>query len=143
MRSSSRPSVLLQISALAWLLFGCGSPVTATTTTRPDGVAQAVSDGPGCHLTDGTTAARGAVAPSTDGTNTCTCGATQWSCTELAIHPGPSTTAPRAHDDVTGACTVTDGTVAAPGSNLPSDDGCNTCTCGAGGWACTEMDCVN
>lgn len=155
-------SVLSQVSVLVALLAGCGSPTTVTPT---GGAVMAISDGePGCRLTDGSTAALGAVAPSDDGTNTCTCGATYWACTELAFHAPPSIVPPsappsapppsapppsapstlrQAHWDTTGACSVTDGTVAAVGTSLPSDDGCNDCTCRAGGWACTEMACVN
>ena len=30
----------------------------------------------------------------------------------------------------------------APGDSKPSGDGCNTCTCSSGTWACTEMGCA-
>lgn len=129
-------------TALALLLLGCGTSAPPPAT---DGVPRAVADGSsGCRLTDGTTAASGAVAPSTDGTNTCTCSGVWWNCTELAFHdPAPPAAAggSRAHFTTDGTCATTDGTVAARGAVLPSDDGCNTCTCGAGGWECTEMAC--
>ena len=30
----------------------------------------------------------------------------------------------------------------APGDSKPADDGCNSCTCSSGTWACTEMGCI-
>lgn len=150
---------------LSFLLLGCGNAAPTSTVasgssgSSGSGVPLAIADGaPGCRMTDGTTAAAGAVAPSTDGANTCTCAAAGWSCTELAIHPFPpppsaapvsatsaapvSATGPaRARYVTDGTCALTDGTVASLGTSTPSDDGCNTCTCGPSGWGCTEMAC--
>jgi hypothetical protein len=142
------------------LLLGCGNAAPTSTVSLGSsgtGVPLAIADGaPGCRMTDGTTAAAGAVAPSTDGTNTCTCAAAGWSCTELAIHPRPpvppsnpppsaapvSASGPaRARYVTDGTCALTDGTVGSLGTSSPSDDGCNTCTCGPSGWGCTEMAC--
>lgn len=33
-------------------------------------------------------------------------------------------------------------TCSVPGQSAPADDGCNTCTCSSGTWACTEKACV-
>lgn len=132
----------MRLIAIALVLVGCG---TSAAAPAPSGAPMAdPDDDTACRLTNGTTAAAGAIAPSTDGTNTCTCRGTHWSCTELAIHPGAAPAASgslRAHYATDGTCPTTGGTVATVATTLPSDDGCNTCTCGPGGWECTEMAC--
>lgn len=40
-----------------------------------------------------------------------------------------------------GTCRQSDGAIATPGTNLPSTDRCNSCTCEASGWSCTEIAC--
>jgi hypothetical protein len=48
---------------------------------------------------------------------------------------------PLARTTSDGVCHLTDDTVAPAGSSAPSTDGCNTCTCEAAGWSCTELAC--
>lgn len=112
----------------------------------------------------------GASFPSSDGCNTCSCGADgAIACTELACvtpqcsYGGKSYSAGQSFPSVDGcnscACSA-DGTVActlkacanqcsyggstySPGDTFPSTDGCNTCSCGqAGSVVCTKKACV-
>jgi len=69
-------SLVLSLSML-----GCGNQAPASPSGTPMATLEPRDS---CHLTDGTTAAAGAVAPADDGCNTCTCGPTGWSCTEIA-----------------------------------------------------------
>lgn len=39
-------------------------------------------------------------------------------------------------------CPVSDTDACEEGDTKSADDGCNTCTCSEGGWACTEMACA-
>ncbi len=62
--------------------------------------------------------------------NTCVCTASGIVCTKMVCPPPPST------------CTY-GGKTYNHGQSFPSTDGCNTCSCGAGGAiACTEMACA-
>jgi hypothetical protein len=46
--------------------------------------------------------------------------------------------------DLGAGCRLSDGTFCAVGASCPSPDGCNTCACGADGFAaCTERACVD
>ena len=54
---------------------------------------------------------------------------------------GESSATPLARTTSDGVCHLTDDTVAAAGTSAPSTDGCNTCTCEAAGWSCTELAC--
>ena len=55
--------------------------------------------------------------------------------------PASSSGVPMATLEPRDSCHLTDGTTAATGTVSPADDGCNTCTCEATGWACTELAC--
>ena len=138
MRQFSRPRLL--VGALL-LLGACGSNAAPVSS----GAALAVAEPAGCGLTDGTSAANGAIAPSVDGANTCTCRSASWSCTELPFHTAPPPTTASgpamAVYDSGERCTLSDGTVAVVGASARSDDGCNTCQCATTGWACTDMAC--
>lgn len=39
-------------------------------------------------------------------------------------------------------CQGASGVLHAEGASMPADDGCNTCTCSAGGWSCTAVGCL-
>ena len=58
-----------------------------------------------------------------------------------AATSGDNSSTPLARSTGDGVCHLTDDTVAPAGSSAPSTDGCNTCTCEAAGWSCTELAC--
>lgn len=95
---------------------------------RPATFTVTLTGAPTCSY-DGQTWQLGDSFPSTDGCNTCFCGAGGVGCTKRACIP-------------TELCSF-GGTVYRVGDTFPAPDGCNTCTCTTSGIACTEKFCVN
>jgi len=101
--------------------------------------AQAQLDHTGECTTDG--CKEGATKEADDGCNTCTCTEGAWACTEMAC-PACNTDAdcPEGQQCDAGICV--DSTPACKeGATKEADDGCNTCTCTEGAWACTKKLC--
>lgn len=119
----------------AFLLIACGSSTSPTSTT------QHVVPGGSC-------AVAGARVHAADGCNTCTCTDGAWACTEMACVDGAVASGGSVG---AGGALSAGGAMAAGGAigggpatctaGTTSYDGCNTCTCVNGGWACTDRAC--
>jgi hypothetical protein len=133
-------SVLAAVFAVA-----CGSSTSTTNTTLR------VTPGGQCSV---------AGAEVQSDCNTCTCTDGKWACTEMACvdgGPAPGGSGPGGSTGAGGngpggsvgvAGSAGSGTAGAVGggpatcvNGTTSNDGCNTCTCVNGGWACTDRAC--
>jgi hypothetical protein len=133
----SLASVLAAVFAVA-----CGSSTSPTNTTLR------VTPGGQCSV---------AGAQVENGCNTCTCTDGAWACTEMACvdggepgggGPGGSVGAGgKGAGGATGVAGSAGGGIAIGGgpatcvSGTTSSDGCNSCTCVNGSWACTDRAC--
>jgi hypothetical protein len=96
-----------------------------------------------------------------DGCNTCECVGGRWQCTELGCETPGSTSTPTptptatptpkpgepssGPDSGAGPFAVDEdpgGPVCNDGDQIDAGDGCNTCTCHAGEYVCTELACA-
>lgn len=142
-RRSPMKSSVLSVSSVFMLLVACGT----VETTDPDGgegsgadaVSDVVSDSGGGDATgDGGTCVDGAERMVE--CNTCTCVDGAWMCTRLACEDvGPDADEDASVDDAEGDARPD----AACEDGAERMEDCNTCTCMDGGWACTEMACVD
>jgi hypothetical protein len=124
-------SSLLPLTALLLATMGvgpCGS--------QPLG---SVDAGATCSL-GGKTYAAGATFPATDGCNSCTCQADGVACTTK----GCPTDGPPSTDGSTPVSCTYAGKTYGVGATFPDTDGCNKCSCEAGGQvACTLLACFD
>ncbi|HEX2657967.1 MAG TPA: hypothetical protein VHU40_06830 [Polyangia bacterium] len=93
----------------------------------------------------GKTYPAGATFPAADGCNTCSCQANGVACTTKGCPTdGPPTTdASAPNDGSTGTCTY-GGKTYGLGDSFPDLDGCNKCSCGAGGQvSCSLLACLD
>lgn len=129
------------------LLAGCGATVSpgggadgGADTAADTTVDGAVDTAPGvCTMPGGWTCPVGRSCPSPDGCNTCACGPDgNVACTlRGCVDAGPPV------DVSPPGCALPRGGVCARGATCPAGDGCNTCTCDAGGsLACTRLACI-
>ena len=154
-----KPSLLSLLSALLFVM-GCGPVESGAPDSSPDGVDDGIE-----ACTDGETA------PAGDGCNTCTCMGGVWACTLMgcqATCPAPAAADPGVNcpaviaygkDPASGLCCMYSDPCHVPagwtqyyseqecegacsvGDRMAAPDGCNSCSCTDGGWACTEMAC--
>jgi hypothetical protein len=159
---------LLLFTAIA----ACGGSLTGVSSGSGSSDRQLLKNSDGSPTGNGTTCSLetsatkysvGQSVPSPDGCNECTCTAEGVSCTTKKCEPQACTTEAKVCPDGTavgrtgpncefapcpggtdpdGTCTV-DGKTYKQGEQFPAPDGCNTCSCGAGGLAaCTEKACA-
>lgn len=151
---------MLRHVAAFWLcaaLGACSSTVSsgdagdAASDVQNDVSGDARADAPGvCTLPGGWTCAVGAVCPSPDGCNTCSCGAdgvvgcTARACIDAGPADAPTVDAiVDAGDAAPTACRLPSGARCPAGMTCPRGDGCNDCTCGAAGaLSCTARPCA-
>jgi hypothetical protein len=131
--------------ALSGWAVACGSSSSTTNTT------QRVTPGGECLVA-------GAVVDDVDGCNTCTCTDGKWACTNMACvdggEPGgggPGGSVGTGGEGAGGSIGIAGsrgGSAGAIGggpatcvNGTTSGDGCNSCTCVNGSWACTDRYC--
>lgn len=136
--TNSRRLALVAAAALAvsgWTA-ACSSSTSSTNTT------QRVTPGGECLVA-------GAVVDDVDGCNTCTCTAGKWACTNMAcvdggVGPGSGGSSGAGGKGAGGSIGVAGAVGGGPAtcvSGTTSSDGCNSCTCLNGSWACTDRAC--
>jgi hypothetical protein len=132
----------------SWIIRSC--PVTGEGGATGVGGASANVGGTtgGTCLYNGVTYPTGASFESTDGCNSCSCGANGLvACTLMACIATGGTTgvggASAAVGGSTGGTCKYNNVTYAAGASFKSTDGCNTCSCSSNGLvACTEMACL-
>lgn len=129
---------MIDVKRVVWVI-GVATLAVACAPSGDDGSAGSVEQ---ASSRGATACVEGELRTTEDGCNTCTCSGGSWFCTELACgEPGGHV------DDWQGDDWLHDEVSNEPepscneGEVVHAEDGCNTCSCVDGAWACTELWC--
>lgn len=122
-------SLSLLTIAAAWAPIGCSS---GPGSTAPDSRSQQSA----LHA-----CTSGATRIADDGCNECECVSGEWQCTELACEVPSARPQPPVSPPAPTPLPLPQ-PVCVDGDTEDAADGCNTCTCTRGTWACTELYCA-